>query len=234
MAHTPRADVVLPSKQSFYTTCQQDTWWRASFCKMMCPVFNNYSIAFFRLCTSRTFIKNVVQVCLLQLLHHITINHVWDFLFLLPAAIDFTSPISCSYLVQNKQHMALGTGQCQVFGHPPECWYTVVCPWPTECVSCQFTDGTSNIFITQRVSTLHQTLQRQNKLLQCRSLQGIQNNIIRSKISSGVLNLLRDITYGTEIQWKERVTQLDCKCLIRLHKCHLYFLGLTYTYLHYM
>lgn len=60
---------------------------------MMCPVFNNYSIAFFRLCTSRTFIKNVVQdlVCLLQLLHHITINHVWDFLFLLPAAIDFTS-----------------------------------------------------------------------------------------------------------------------------------------------
>lgn len=165
MAHTPRADVVLPSKQSFYTTCQQDTWWRASFCKMMCPVFNNYSIAFFRLCTSRTLIKNVVQVCLLQLLHHITINHIWDYLFLLPAVIDFTSPISCSYLVQNKQHMALGTGQCQVFGHPPECWYTVVCPWPTECVSCQFTDGTSNIFITQRVSTLHQTLQRQNKLL---------------------------------------------------------------------
>lgn len=33
---------------------------------------------------------------------------------------------------------------------------------------------------------------------------------------------------------RRELTQLDCKCLIRLNKCHLYFVGFTYTYLHYM
>lgn len=46
----------------------------------MCPVFNNYSVAFFAFVPhvelKNTLIKNVVQVCLLQLLHHIKINHV--------------------------------------------------------------------------------------------------------------------------------------------------------------
>lgn len=85
--------------------------------------------------------------------------------------------------------MALGTGQSQVFGHPPECWHTVVCPRPTKCVSCQFTDGASDILITQHVSTLHQTLYTQNKLLKCGSLHGIQNNTINKPTKHSTRNL---------------------------------------------
>lgn len=178
-----------------------------------------------------------MQFLLLQFLHHITKHHVRDNLFLLSAVTDITSSISCSYLVQNKQHMALGTGQSQVFGHPPECWHTVVCPRPTKCVSCQFTDGASDILITQHVSTLHQTLYTQNKLLKCGSLHGIQNNTINNKPTKHSTRNLKCNNRNLDLLQKSNERKESLNLIVNVWSGYINVASISqglHTHLHYM